>query len=75
MLINENDPEKDLFEEMHKRGIVDLKMMPNVGMEASSKFVFDYADKLIREKTEHRCWVYKVETRENMKNSGIYEIT
>ena len=74
MLINEDDPEKELFEEMHRRGIVDLRMMPNVGMEASSKCAFDFADKLIRKKTDNRCWVYRVETRENMKNSGIYEI-
>lgn len=74
MLINENDPERELFEEMHRRGIVDLRVIPNVGMEASSKYVFDYADRMIREKTDGRCWVYKVETRENMNNSGVYEI-
>ena len=74
LLINENDPERPFFEEMHERGLCQLRLMPNVGMEASSKFVFDYADKLIREKTNNRCWVYKVETRENMNNSGIYEI-
>ena len=74
MLINEDDPEKELFEEMHRRGIVDLRVMPNVGMEASSRCAFDFADNLIRKKTDNRCWVYRVETRENMKNSGIYEI-
>ena len=74
MLINENDPEREFFEEMHRRGLIDLRIMPNVGMEASSKFVFDYADKLVRDMTDNRCWVYKVETRENMKNSGIYEL-
>lgn len=74
MLINENDPEREFFEEMHRRGLVDLRVMPNVGMEASSKFVFEYADKLVRDMTDNRCWVYKVETRENQKNSGIYEL-
>ena len=74
MLINENDPDHELFEEMHRRGVVDLRVMPNVGMEASSKFVFEYADKLVRDMTDNRCWVYKVETRENAKNSGIYEL-
>ena len=74
MLINENDPERELFEDMHKRGVCDLRVMANVGMEASSKYVFDYADKLIREKTGGRCWVYRVETRENTKNSGTYEV-
>ncbi|MCY3872481.1 MAG: 6-carboxytetrahydropterin synthase [Gemmatimonadetes bacterium] len=74
MLINKSDPERKFFEEMHRRGLIDLRIMPNVGMEASSKFVFDYADKLVRDMTHNRCWVYKVETRENMKNSGIYEL-
>ncbi|MCY4353125.1 MAG: 6-carboxytetrahydropterin synthase, partial [Gemmatimonadetes bacterium] len=58
----------------HRRGLIDLRIMPNAGMEASSKFVFDYADKFVRDMTQNRCWVYKVETRENMKNSGIYEL-
>ncbi|MXZ12300.1 MAG: 6-carboxytetrahydropterin synthase [Gemmatimonadetes bacterium] len=74
MLINENDPEREFFEEMHRRELIDLRIMPNVGMEASSKYVFDYADKLVRDMTQNRCWVYKVETRENTKNSGIYEL-
>ena len=74
MLINEDDPERELFEEMHRRGIVDLRVLPNVSLEASSKYVFDYADRFVREQTGGRCRVCRVETRENMNNSAIYEV-
>lgn len=74
MLINEDDPERELFEEMHRRGVVDLRVLPNVGMEESSRLVFEYADKMIREATDGRCWVFRVETHENAKNGGAYEL-
>ncbi len=74
MLINENDPERELFEEMHKRGVCDLRVMPNVGMEGTSKYVFMHVDPLIRERTNGRAWVWKIETRENDKNSAEFEV-
>ena len=46
--------------------------MPNVGMEASSKYIFDHVNPMIEEMTEGRCWVVSVECRENVKNSAIY---
>lgn len=74
LLINEDDPELPIIRELHERGIVDLRVMPNVGMEGTSKFVFDHVDKMIREKTGGRAWLYKVETHENDKNSAEYEV-
>ena len=73
MLINEDDPERALFEEMHRREICDLRVLPNVSMEATAKYVFDHADAMIREQTGGRAWVAKVEVAENRKNSAEYE--
>ena len=75
MLINEDDPERELFELMHERGICDLRIIPNVSMEGSAKMVFDYADKLVRKKTSGRAWCVKVEVHENDKNSAEYSIS
>ena len=71
-LINEDDPEIPLFRELHVKQILDLRVLPNVSMEGSSLFVFNYADELVRRMTQDRAWVLKVETRENKSNSAIY---
>lgn len=73
MLINEDDPERALFEEMHRREICDLRVLPNVSMEATAKYVFEHADEMVREHTGGRAWVAKVEVSENRKNSAEYE--
>jgi 6-pyruvoyltetrahydropterin/6-carboxytetrahydropterin synthase len=70
LLINENDPERAFFEEMHRRGLCDLRLVPSVSMEGTAKLVFEYADRMVREQTQGRAWVVKVEVRENDKNSA-----
>lgn len=72
MLINEDDPERARFEALHEAGVCDLRVMPNVGMEATARYVFDHANQLIRTQTEGRAWVVTVEARENDKNSALY---
>lgn len=74
VLINEDDPERELFEEMHRREVVDLRILPSVSMEATAKYVFDYADRLVRAQSGGRCWVAKVMVAENDKNSAEYEL-
>lgn len=74
MLVNEDDPELATFIELHRKGICDLRILPNVGMEGTSHFVFEQIDRFIRYKTNGRAWLYKIETRENDKNSAIYEV-
>jgi hypothetical protein len=43
-------------------------------MEATAKYVFEYADVLVRKSTAGRCWVAKVLVAENDKNSAEYEL-
>lgn len=71
-LINADDPELPLFRKLHERGIIDLRVLPNVSMEASARFVFDHADAFVRELTGGRAWCVSVEARENDKNSAVY---
>ena len=74
MLINEDDPERELFEELHRREVCDLRVLPNVSMEATARYVFEHADRLVREQTSGRARVVKVEVHENDKNSAEYEV-
>ena len=59
---------------MHRREVVDLRILPSVSMEATAKYVFDYADRLVRAQSGGRCWVAKVMVAENDKNSAEYEL-
>lgn len=72
-LCNENDPELELFKELEKKGLIQLRVMPNVCMESTSKFVFDKVNELLDKYENGRAWCYKVEVRENFKNSGTYK--
>ena len=46
--------------------------MDGVGCEKFAEHAFEFADKLIIQKTDHRCWVEEVEVREHGANSAIY---
>ena len=42
--------ERKLLEDMHKRGICDLRILPSCSMEGSAKYVYEYANKLIKKR-------------------------
>ena len=72
LLINEDDPEIEFFEEMERRNLCKLRIMPNVGMEGSAKYIFDYVDEWVQNKTNQRVYLYSVECIENEKNSALF---
>jgi 6-pyruvoyltetrahydropterin/6-carboxytetrahydropterin synthase len=71
-LINADDPELELFKELDERGIIQLRVLPNVSMEATAKFVAEYVGKYLDETTGGRVFIHALECRENEKNSGWY---
>lgn len=71
-LINQDDPELHFFQQAHDKGLIDLRILPNVGMEATSQLVADYVNDWLYEETKGRVWCYEVETQENEKNSAIW---
>ena len=72
LLINEDDPEMDFFKEMERRELCKLRVLPNIGMEGSAKYIFDWVEAWLQKETDGRVQVYSVECRENEKNSAIY---
>lgn len=74
VLVNQDDPELDTFKDLDQRGILQLRVLPSVSLEATAKFVFEYTDKMIRHNSGGRCWVAKVMVAENDKNSAEYEL-
>jgi 6-pyruvoyl-tetrahydropterin synthase len=73
LLIDEDDPERAFFEDMHARKLADVRIVPSCGAEGLAEFVFGLADKFIREETGGRVFCSKVVVYEDSKNSAAYE--
>lgn len=71
-LVASDDPYLDKFKELDKDGVIQLRILPNAGMEGTAKFVYDHVNELIKKNTNGRVWVTKVEVHENEKNSAMY---
>lgn len=74
MVVAEDDPELPRFRVLEEAGIVDLRILPAVGCEATAKFVFAYVSNFVRQETEGRVWLESVEVREHGGNSAIYSV-
>ena len=48
-------------------------VLDGVGAEKFAEHAFNFADKLIREATDNRCYCVRVECAEHGANSAIYE--
>ena len=73
-LIAQDDPYLEHFKKMDADGVIQLRVLPNPGMEGTSKYVYEHVNAMVREQTKNRVWVTKVEVRENEKNSAFYEV-
>ena len=71
--IDKADPHIDVFLDLEKKGLIDLRIFDGVGAEKFAYHAFVFADNLIKEKTDGRCWVHSVECSEHGANSAIYE--
>lgn len=71
-LVAQDDPELATFEELHKRGAIQLRVLPNPGMEGSCEFVYNEASKILKKLYGDRAWISFVEVRENENNSGQF---
>ena len=67
-----NDPHIDKLKELEKHDLAEIVVFDGVGAEMFAKHAFDFADKLIREQTNNRCYVVEVECMEHGANSAIY---
>ncbi len=67
-----DDPEIDLFREMHDKGICDLRVMhTGTGIERIAEWCYDVGRVYIEEMTRSRCWIERVEIWEHEKNSVV----
>jgi len=71
--ISKYDPHADMFLELEKAGVCDLRIMEGVGIERFAEYCHDQADNYVSMITKHRCRCVKVEVFEHQDNSAIYQ--
>jgi 6-pyruvoyltetrahydropterin/6-carboxytetrahydropterin synthase len=75
MLVAADDPELPEFKRLEEKGLVDLRVLPKVGCEATAEFVFRHVARFVMEQTVGRVWLETVEVSEHGGNSALYEGT
>ena len=74
LLLAEDDPLLEDFRKLETNGACALRILPyGPGMEGTAQYLCEYVDSEIRKQSKGRCWIESVESRENDKNSAIYE--
>ena len=69
-LVNRDDPLMDEWLRLDALGAIDLRVMDNVGMEATAALVWDWANALLKERDGGRSCCWAVEARENSRNAA-----
>jgi 6-pyruvoyltetrahydropterin/6-carboxytetrahydropterin synthase len=68
-----DDPEMETWNELDKKGVIQLRVLPNPGMEGTALWVYQEASRILKWLYGERVWITKVEVSENEKNSAFYE--
>jgi 6-pyruvoyltetrahydropterin/6-carboxytetrahydropterin synthase len=71
-LIAQDDPHLEDFQRLNDQGAIQLRVMPNPGMEGSALFVYQEATKILKNIAGERAWITLVEVSENEKNTAQY---
>ncbi len=72
-LVNFDDPLLNQWKKLHEEGALDLRIMENVGMEASAELVWQWANLILLEQDKSRTCCWRTEARENEFNAATYE--
>ena len=73
LIVAEDDPGISGFKVMDNLGIAQVRILPSVGAEQFSKYIFEKLNTFVQEETEGRVSVVRVEFMEHSKNTAIYE--
>ncbi len=71
-LAAQDDPKLEEFKQLDKEGIIQLRVMPNPGMEGSALYVYEEASKILKKLYGERAWITLVEVSENENNTAQY---
>jgi 6-pyruvoyltetrahydropterin/6-carboxytetrahydropterin synthase len=71
-IVAEDDPYLELFEDMDKNGLIQIRVIPATGAEQFAKYIYDKVNEFVLQETNNRVRVTQVEFKEHNKNSAIY---
>ena len=71
-VVAKDDPKLDAFNLMDQSGLIQLRIMEDVGCEKFAEFVFNYLNQKIVKETNGRVNVYKVQCWEHSENMAEY---
>lgn len=71
VIIAEDDPYLEKFQQMHEDGIIQLRTLPAVGCERFADFLIDKINEFLAVETDNRVKATKLEFFEHNKNSAI----
>lgn len=71
-LVAADDPQLEEFKKLDKAQALQLRVLPNPGMEGTALYAYEQASKILSKLYGDRAWVSLVEVRENENNSGVY---
>ena len=71
-LASVDDPYLETFKKLDLEGVIQLRILPNAGMEGTAKYVYDQMNPVVQKMTNGRAWITLVEVRENEKNSAMF---
>ena len=71
-VIDREDPFLYKFAELENMGLAEITVLDGVGAEKFAEHAFNFANKLIREATDNRCYCVEAECSEHGANSTIY---
>lgn len=71
-LVASDDPEIDTFRALEQRGLIQLRELPHVGMEATAYYIYQYAETWLIDNGYNGVELQEVEVREHDANFARY---
>ena len=72
-IVAEDDPELKLFKELDKKGVIQLRVLKDVGCERFAEYLFYKIANFVMHETNSRVTVKQVTVFENNKNSATFK--
>ena len=71
-LVAQDDPAMESFKKLDAEGVIQLRVLPNPGMEGSAEHVYLEASRILKKLYGDRARITLVKVSENDNNSAIY---
>jgi 6-pyruvoyltetrahydropterin/6-carboxytetrahydropterin synthase len=73
VVVDREDPLLYKLSELESCGLAELTLFDGVGVEKFAEHAHKFADQLVREMTDNRCYCVSAECAEHGSNSAIFE--